>query len=264
MTTLTGQVAIVTGASAGIGKACAELFAAEGIAVALAARRADRLEQVAAGIEANGGRAIPLVADVTSEDDMQRVVAAALTAFGRVDIMVCNAGFGYRGTIEQTDPAVMRRLIDVNFMGTYYAARAVVPEFRRAGRGHLIMMSSIVGKRAIAYMGAYSATKFAQVGLAESLRAEFLNAGIHVSVVYPVSTESEFLDSMARDYGLVGKGLGPRQSAEHVARSIVACLEHPRAEVYPYRLARWVALLNAAAPGICDRIVVKYGASRKR
>ena len=95
----------------------------------------------------------------------------------------------------------MRKLLDVNYLGTYHAARAALPVFRRQGRGHLVIVSSIVGKRGVPYMGAYSATKFAQVGLAESLRAELVGTDIHVTVVFPVSTETEFFDVMSRETG---------------------------------------------------------------
>ena len=115
--------------------------------------------------------------------------------------MICNAGFGIAGAIDEIAPDQMQRLMDVNYIGTYHATRAALPLFRRQGPGHLIIVSSIVGKRGVPYMGAYSATKFAQVGLAECLRAELAGTGIHVSVVYPVSTETEFFDVMSRETG---------------------------------------------------------------
>ena len=115
--------------------------------------------------------------------------------------MICNAGFGYYGTVEETPADVMQRMMDVNFMGTFYGARAALPLFRAQNSGHLIIVSSIVGQRGIAQMSGYSATKAAQVGFAESLRAEFAGTPIHVSVVFPVSTETEFRAAMERDYG---------------------------------------------------------------
>src|SRR5439155_9249350 len=117
----------------------------------------------------------------------------------------CNAGFGVAGAIDEITPEQMRSLVDVNFMGTYFAARAALPVFRRQGRGHLVIVSSIVGKRGVPYMGAYSATKFAQVGLAECLRAELAGSSIHVSIVFPVSTETEFLEFMARESGTASR-----------------------------------------------------------
>src|SRR5690606_32298557 len=144
--TIEGRVAAITGASAGIGLATATRLAREGVAVVLGARRADRLETVAARIRAEGGRAEPVVVDVAVEADVERLVQRALDAFGRLDIMVCNAGFGYYGTVEDTAPDIMHRMMDVNFMGTFYGARAALPIFRRQGHGHLIIVSSIVGR----------------------------------------------------------------------------------------------------------------------
>lgn len=259
---LNGRVAAITGASAGIGLACAERFAREGMAVVLTARRADRLEEAVAKIRAAGGRAEAVPADVTSESEMHAVVVRARQAFGGLDVMVCNAGFGYYGTVEETSPDVMRRMMDVNFMGTYLGARAALPLFRTQRRGHLLIVSSIVGRRGIARMSGYSATKAAQVGFAESLRAEFGGTDIHISVVFPVSTETEFRQAMERDYGHTVAGLGPKQTAAHVAEAMVQCVRRPRPEVYPHAASRALTVLNAAAPALADRLVRRYGRRR--
>ena len=163
--------------------------------------------------------------------------------------MICNAGFGYYGTVEETPPEVMQRMMDVNFMGTYYGARAAMPFFRAQGHGHLLLISSIVGRRGIPLMSGYSATKAAQAGFAESLRSELASTDIHVSAVYPVSTDTEYRAAMERDYGQSVSGLGPRQPVEHVAAAIVRVhrasprrglptLEVPRAGRAEHRRAR--------------------------
>lgn len=258
-----GRVAVITGASSGIGLEVAKLLGREGAAVVLGARRGDRLAEAVEAIRAGGGRAESLVTDVTSEADVVRLVEHAKRTFGRLDVMICNAGFGYYGSVEDTPPDVMRRMMDVNFMGTYYGARAALPVFRTQGSGHLIVVSSIVGQRGIAQMSGYSATKTAQVGFVESLRTEFAGTGIHVSVVFPVSTETEFRHAMARDYGHAVSGLGPKQPVGDVARAIVACIKRPRPEVYPHRLSRGLAILNAVAPAFTDRLVRRYGRRRE-
>ena len=119
-----------------------------------------------------------------------------------------------------------------------------------------------MGRRGIAQMSGYSATKAAQVGFAESLRTEFAGTDIHVSVVLPVSTETEFRAAMARDYGHSVKGLGPKQSADAVARAMIACLHRPAAEVYPLAKSRALTIINAVAPGFADRLVRSYGRRR--
>jgi NADP-dependent 3-hydroxy acid dehydrogenase YdfG len=215
------RVIVITGASAGIGRAVAELAAAEGAAVVLSARRGELLDEVVSASTAKGGRALAVPGDVTSDVDMQTLVARAIGAFGRVDVMLCNAGIGFHDTFQATPPDVMRRLVDVNLMGTLYAARAAMPHFLARGAGHLIAVSSIVGRRGIPGSAVYSATKAAQIGLIEGIRAETHGTNIHASVVYPVSTRTEFRAAIKRDFGQDAAGRGPQQSAEHVARAIL-------------------------------------------
>lgn len=259
---LEGRVIAITGASAGIGQACAVRLARHGARVALSARRADRLASIETELRAQGAQVITVPGDVTSDADMQRLVSGAAGRFGRLDVMIANAGAGYHGTLEETPPDVVRRLMDVNFIGTYLAARAAVPVFRRQGSGHLVVVSSIVGRRGVAGTSAYGATKAAQLGFAESLRAELLGSGIHVTVVFPVATLTEFHDAMRRDYGHAVSGRGPKQTADHVAAAIEAAILKPRAEIYPHRASRALAVLGVIAPAFTDRLVQKYGRRR--
>jgi NAD(P)-dependent dehydrogenase (short-subunit alcohol dehydrogenase family) len=218
------------------------------------------LNDTAAEITAAGGAVLAVVADVTSDADMQRFVAHTVARFGRLDVMICNAGFGIAGAIDDVTPDQMRKLIDVNYMGTYYATRAVLPLFRRQQSGHVIFISSIVGKRGVPYMGAYAATKFAQVGLAECLRAELAGSAIHATVVYPVSTESEFFDVMTKETGTtVTRAFGPRQEPAIVADAIARAIAHPVAEVFPHFKSRGLVWLNTIAPGFTDRVVKRFG-----
>jgi short-subunit dehydrogenase len=260
--TLDGAVAAITGASSGIGLAVAEHLAREGVAVVLGARRVDRLDDAVSRIRSSGGRADALAMDVTRSDDVERLVARAQESFGRLDIMVCNAGFGYYGALEEMDPSVMRRMMDVNFMGTFYGARAALPVFRRQQRGHVMIVSSIVARRGIPFMSGYSATKSAQSAFAESLRSELAGTGVHVSVVFPVSTTTEFRQAMERDFGHQVSGLGPKQSVDDVAAAMVQCIKRPRPEVYPHRTSRALAVLNVVAPAFADSLVRKYGRRR--
>ena len=254
------RVIAITGASAGIGRATALRLARSGAAVAICARRVDRLEAVAAEIVAAGGQALAMAADVTRAEEMDAFVARTVERFGRLDVMMCNAGFGIAGAIDDIAPRQMQKLMDINYNGTYHATRAALPVFRGQRSGHFIIVSSIVGKRGVPYMGAYSATKFAQVGLAECLRSELLGTGIHVSVVYPVSTETEFFDVMSRETGTeVTRASGPRQHVDAVANAIARALDRPVPEIYPYAKSRALVVLNAIAPGFADRIVKKFG-----
>jgi short-subunit dehydrogenase len=253
-------VVAITGASAGIGRATALRLARDGAALVICARRADRLDAVAGEIRAAGGDALPIVGDVKRVDDMQRLASSAVERFGHLDVMICNAGFGIAGAIDEISPEQMRELVDVNYMGTFYAARAALPIFRRQGRGHVIIVSSIVGKRGVPYMGAYAATKFAQTGMAECLRAEVAGTPIHVSVVYPVSTETEFFEVMSRETGTaVTRAGGPRQDAHAVAEAIARAIARPVPEVFPLFKSRALVWVNAFAPGFTDRLVKRFG-----
>jgi len=254
------RVVAITGASAGIGRATAVRVARDGAAVAICARRADRLEAVAAEITAAGGQPLAIPADVTDADGMEQFVSRVVDRFGRLDVMMCNAGYGVAGAIDEVTSAQAQKVMEVNYTGTYLAARAALGVFRRQRRGHIIIVSSIVGKRGVPYMGAYAATKFAQVGLAECLRAEFVGTPIHVSVVYPVSTDTEFFDVMSHETGVqVTRASGPRQTVETVAEAIARTIARPAPEVYPHFNSRFLVIVNALAPGFTDRIVQRFG-----
>src|SRR5688572_13356450 len=134
------RVVAITGASAGIGRATAVRLARERAALVICARRPEQLEAAADEIRHAGGEVLAVRADVTREADMSALVAAALDRFGRLDVMMCNAGFGIYGAIDQIEPARMQQLLDVNYMGSYLAARAALPVFRRQQSGHVIVV----------------------------------------------------------------------------------------------------------------------------
>ncbi len=249
---LKDSVAIITGASAGIGRETALEFARKGTHVVLAARREERLLELAAQCEALGVRALAVPTDVGKTDEVERMVAAAAEAFGRIDVLVNNAGFGFSGTIEETTEADMRELMDVNYMGTFNAIRAVLPIMRKQRRGHIVNVSSVVGKVAFPYHGAYSATKFALVGLTESLRGELTGSGVTATVVLPGSTRTEFFVAQRTNDGHVSAPTGPQQDADVVARAIVRSCRKPTPEVNMVRMFRIAYGLNGFFPYLRD------------
>jgi dehydrogenase/reductase SDR family member 7B len=253
------RVALISGASAGIGAATAVALGAKGCAVTLLARRRGQLDAVAARVRAAGGRAHVVVGDTTSDDDVARAVAETVATFGGLDIVVANAGAGFHGSLLDTSPDAMARLMDLNYMGTFLLARAALPHLLQAPRANLIIVSSIVGRRGLGWGGAYAATKFAQVGLAESLRVELADTPVRVGVVLPVSTETEFREVMAREQGFAISGHGPRQSPERVARAIVAGIARNRPEIYPHAPSKLLSILGATWPALADRIVRRFG-----
>ena len=190
MTDLTDKVAIVTGASRGIGRAIALLLAMQGAKVVSVARTAEELEELNAKTQ---GLAIP--ADVADEDDAQHIVAETLSYFGRLDILVCNAGVGSFNLLEHFDAAEWDRIFDVNVKGTFLLCKAVVPHFKAQGRGHIVGITSDVSKRTFEHGTAYGASKFAQDALLGSLRKEVRPHGVKVSTIYPGLVDTYFNDS---------------------------------------------------------------------
>ena len=227
--------------------------------MALLARRRDKLDALAGEIRAHGGTALVVGGDVRVFEDVEAFVSRTVEVFGRIDVIICNAGIGYHGPLDDTPLEVMRRLVDVNLMGTLYAARAALAVMRRQAAGHIIAVSSIAGRRGIGGSSVYSATKAAQIGFVEGLRAEFCGTNLRASVIYPVSTVTEFHEAIARDFGQTVKGKGPKQSADRVAQAIVDCMVNPRAEVYPFGNAKWLAVLSVVAPAQADKVVKRFG-----
>ena len=201
---LTGRVALVTGASAGIGEAVAVALAAAGATVAVSARRAERLHELVKKIEASGGKALALPGDVADETVAKSVVADTAKHFGRLDILINSAGIIQAGGIADADPALWRSVIDINLMATLYTCTAAIPLLRAQGGGDIVNISSIAGRRAAAKFASYSASKFAVNSMSEALRQEVGGSGIRVCVVEPGATSTEvsegLVDPKAREF----------------------------------------------------------------
>ena len=255
----------VTGASSGIGRECALAFTREGARVAVCARRIERLESLAELMRAAGGEALVMGADVADEVQVRRFVNATLERFGRLDVLVNNAGSGVRGRVEETPAADFERLMRVNYLSTVYGCQAALPIMRRQASGVIINISSIVGHRSLPGGAAYAATKAAQISLTESLRVELRGSGVHACSVHPIGTATEFAAAAALvSNGRPGAAMGPQQTAQQVARAIVACARRPRPEVYPYPASRVAVWINALAPGVGDRICARLAKRARR
>ena len=188
---LDGKVALVTGASSGIGEGTALALAGAGATVAVFARRADRLEALIAKIEANGGKAIAITGDIAVEADAVGAVETTVAKLGRIDIVVNAAGVNEAGGVGTLTLDQWRRVMDINFYGTLYTCSAAVPHMKAQGAGDIINISSTSGRRAAGLFGPYSTSKFAVTGLTECLRQEVGLDGIRVGIVEPGATESE-------------------------------------------------------------------------
>jgi short-subunit dehydrogenase len=245
-------VVIITGASSGIGRETALEFARHGAKVVLSARREDRLHALAAEIAALGAESLVVPTDVARADDIARLVQAALDRFGRIDVLVNNAGFGFSGTIEETTEADMRDMMDTNYMAAFNLTRAVLPYMRKQRRGHIVNVASVVGKIAFPFHGAYSATKFAMIAMTEALRGELDGSGVTATVVLPASTRTEFFDVQRTNDGHVSAPTGPQQNADVVARAIVRSVRKPVPEVNMVRMYRFAYGLNGFFPFLRD------------
>jgi NADP-dependent 3-hydroxy acid dehydrogenase YdfG len=189
---LSGKAVLITGASAGIGKASALALAAEGADLVLTARRQARLEELAQAVQQAGGRAVTVAGDAREEATAERAVAAALERFGRLDILVNNAGAGIYKNLVDTSAAEYDELFDTNVRSTFLFTRHAVPAMVRQRSGTILMISSMAGKYGFPGEAVYCATKFAQVGFAQALDKELRPHGIKVGVICPGGVKTEF------------------------------------------------------------------------
>ncbi len=260
--TIVGRVIIVTGASSGIGRATALALGREGAKLVLVARRENRLRELEAEI---GRDTLVLPLDLRDKQQVEQMIRATVDRYGRIDVLINNAGFGFMGSVESTPQSIVREIFDVNFEAPLLACQLVIPIMRKQGVGHIINVSSVVGRRALPLNGIYCATKFALDGISESLRVELKDFNIDVSIISPASTESEFGDNVRR--GDVQARFTPVwqvQSAEQVANAIVRCIKHPKIEVFPNRISRILAWVNTLAPSLLDKVVLRFFRKRMR
>ncbi|HEU5368007.1 MAG TPA: SDR family oxidoreductase [Ktedonobacterales bacterium] len=215
---LAGEIAIVTGASSGIGAATARELARSGARVVLAARRVDELEAQAQAIRTAGGEAVAIPTDVSDPAQLTRLVEQTIERFGRVDILVNNAGFGSGKPLAETAPEGITQMVNVNLLSAMLLSRAVLPGMLARRHGAIISVASVAGHIAIAPL--YSGTKFGLRGFMLSLRRELLGSGVSVSVVSPGFIRTTMNDER--------QGL-PRP--EVIARTIAKLVQHPRREV---------------------------------
>ena len=185
------KIIVLTGASSGLGEATARLLSAQGATVVLGARRADRLQALAKDIEARGGKALALETDVTRREQVKALVDAAVQAYGRIDVMISNAGLMPQAPLEQLKVDEWDRMIDVNLKGVTYGIAAALPHMQRQKSGHFINVSSVAGHRVGPGFAVYAATKYAVRALSEGLRQEVKPYNIRTTVISPGAVATE-------------------------------------------------------------------------
>jgi NADP-dependent 3-hydroxy acid dehydrogenase YdfG len=230
---LSGRVIAITGATSGIGEATAVMAARAGAAVALAGRRADRLDEVAARIGEEGGRAFALPTDVAVEDEARAFVQQAYEHLGRLDVLVNNAGVMLLGPVTGADTSEWRQMIGVNCLGLLYCTHAALPVMGEQGGGHIVNVSSVAGRRASLGAAVYNMTKFGVTGFTEALRQEALHAGIRVTVVEPgfVDTElqghNEGKDVVMQATDTMKAKIGKVLESDDIAAAILYAVSQP-------------------------------------
>jgi short-subunit dehydrogenase len=253
---LKGRVAVVTGASSGIGEATARELASRGAAVVLASRDAGKLEALRREISASGGRALAVKTDISDAGSVDAMVREAVEAFGSIDVLVNNAGLGLSGRIAELRAEDLRYIFEVNTIGPLNCIQAALAHMPRGGR--IINVSSVVGRRSIPKVGGYCATKFALNALSDALRVEVADRGITVTSVYPGTTRTAFRENSRRTKdekrGWRPKGVTPGKVAEKIAD---AAEKGPR-DVYVTLPDRIFVAATMLFPSLTDRLLSRW------
>lgn len=227
MNSVKGKVALVTGASKGIGRATALRLAQDGANMVMAATRADLLENVKVELDGLGVDSIAGICDVTQLSDCEGLVQQALDRFGRIDILVNNAGVGFSGRIVDSDPEEVARMVRVNILGVYYMTRSVLPSMIEHSSGDIVNIGSVAGLKYSPNFAIYSATKFAVRAFSEALRNEVQQHNIRVTLVHPGMTKTAFFDSFTKGGLPVPVDKGEILRPEHIADAIHLALTRP-------------------------------------
>ena len=266
---LHGMAVLITGASSGIGAALARELHNRGARLALNARREERLAKLN---EEVGGDALVLPGDVSDEATCRELVQKTVKRFGRLDTLVANAGYGLAKPVDETTHEEMQQMFAVNVFGTSDCARFAVEVMKKQPirdgyRGQIVMTSSGAARRGLPFAGAYSATKAAQLSLAEAMRVELKPEKIAVTSVHPIGTSTEFFDVAEREGSVKIAGVGSRskqQTPELVARKMADAIRKPTREVWTSRATRLALGINSVLPGVGDFVMSRFRDEVKR
>lgn len=264
--TLKDKVVVITGASSGIGKACAFAFAKAGAQVMLAARNKENLVQVADQMEQQGHKVFICPTDVSIEDDCKRLMEETIRKYGTIDMLINNAGISMRAIFTEVDLKVIRQLMDINFWGTVYCTKYAIGEIIK-NKGSIAGVSSIAGYKGLPARTGYSASKFAMQGFLDALRVENLKTGLHVMIVCPGYTASNIRNTALNKQGMQ-QGDSPLDesnlmSAEEVADHIVSGILNRKRTIILTFQGKMTVLLNKFFPSFMDKLVYNVVSKEK-
>lgn len=253
---LADKVILITGGSSGIGAATAEACAQAGMHVSLAARRGDRLAQVAKTISSHGVKAHYFTCNIAADRDLRAWIDEAWVTFGRVDAIFANAGYGMMETALSTPDDEHHAMFETNYFACLRTLRHALPRVKATPNGlrHLLLCSSTASEFGIPMMGPYAASKAAQHRLATAMRAELKPDNIKVTSVHPVGTKTEFFDVAKSEGSSSNTPDAFSQTAEQVAQAVVRSLKRPKPEVWPMWPARFAVALGVAFPSFSSWI----------
>ncbi len=253
------KVIIITGASSGIGKALAMECAGKGARVVLAARNPEKLNEI--GTLLGTAEYLLVPTDVSKEEDCRNLVSKTIEKFGRIDVMINNAGISMRAIFADADLSVIRSLMDTNFWGTVYCSKFALPHLL-ASNGSLVGVSSVAGYKGLPGRTGYSASKFAMHGLLESIRIENLKKGLHVLIACPGFTASNIRNvALSKDGSAQGETPLDEEklmSAEEVAKKIIQAVEKRKDRLTLTTQGKMTVLLNKFFPGFMDKMVYNH------
>ncbi|OQA90879.1 MAG: putative oxidoreductase [Bacteroidetes bacterium ADurb.Bin234] len=254
------KVVVITGASSGIGRACAIQFAKEGAHVVIAARSKDKLELTEKEILSMSGAVLSVKADVSSEDECKNLIHKTIDKFGKIDILINNAGISMRAMFEDVQTDVIKKLMDINFYGMLYCTKYALPYILKEG-GSLIGVSSLAGITPLPGRTGYSASKHAMNGFLRTLRVEYLKDNLHVLIVHPGFTSSNIRFTALNKEGLPQKE-SPRNesqmmSSEEVARHIIKAIRKRKREIVLTTQGKILAWLYKRCPTLADILIYR-------
>jgi dehydrogenase/reductase SDR family protein 7B len=255
---MANKVALITGASSGIGKALAFEYGNKGYSVVFTGRDAERVIRVAQELQNSGIAAKGLVLDSADEADNKKAVEETLTAYGSIDLLICNAGISMRALFEDIDPLAFQKVMDINFYGAVHATKAALPHILKS-KGSIIAISSINGHRGTPARTAYTASKYAMQGFFEALRTEVMHRGVHILVACPGFTGTSIRQKALTANGSV-QGESPRDeskmmSSEEVAIAIYKAHQRKKRDLVLTTQGKLAVWLNKIMPSQMDKIV---------